>query len=151
ANDPKFPGLWRGLEPQKNGLAQAALLCFIFSLLFYGSDDNVFSKYWHYAISILSVFLIIMAGSSTVLVAFSLLFIFFSILKIGELFTFLGIRKFIFITIMVFIFIFSFIIYLYAVDTFAIITDLLEKDLSFTGRTIYWAYLFDEIFNKPIL
>src|SRR5690606_8957204 len=72
-------------------------------------------------------------------------------LKIGELFTFLGIRKFIFITIMVFIFIFSFIIYLYAVDTFAIITDLLEKDLSFTGRTIYWAYLFDEIFNKPIL
>jgi hypothetical protein len=48
AIDPKF-NTWRGITPQKNGLAQSALLCFLFSLLFYGTEKNIISKYIHYA------------------------------------------------------------------------------------------------------
>lgn len=150
ATDPAF-NTWRGLTYQKNGLAQLALICFLFSLLFYSIDRSVISKYWNYSVTALSILIIFMANSSTIIIIFGLIVVVSVILKIENSFRALRMRRFFFITVLTSILIFAFVLSLFSTEVFSIITDIFEKDLTFTGRTIFWSYLTGEIMNKPVL
>lgn len=147
AIDPAF-GTWRGIERQKNGLAQVSLLCFLFSLLFMEENNSFSGKLYNYSLSIIFAFIIIMAQSSTIIIVFSLVLIVTLILKIEKIFRPLRMKRFFFLTVLSFIIILILVLGSFSTEVFAIVTDLFQKDLTFTGRTVFWAYLWDQIMGN---
>ena len=150
AVDPAF-NTWRGFTAQKNGLAQIALFCFLSSLFFYSKEDSTLTKYWNYGITGSSVLIIFMASSSTIILVFIIIVGILIFIKISKIFSVIGMGKVIFVTVISFVVILLFLIGLFAGEVFALITDIFEKDLSFTGRTIYWPYLLGDVQKKLLL
>ena len=142
--DPVF-NTWRGLSTQKNGLAQIALFCFLCSLFFYSMDDSIYSKYWNYFVMGSSVLIIFMASSSTIILVFLIIGGISLLIKISKAFNEIRMGKVIFVTIISFVMIFLLFILFFAGEIFALVTDIFNKDLTFTGRTIYWPYLIGDV------
>ena len=64
-------GTWRGMEVQKNWLAQNSLYCFLSSIVFFSFDKTRLTKVYDSVLILISVFIIYKAHSSTNLIAVS--------------------------------------------------------------------------------
>ncbi len=149
AIDPDF-GTWRGIHSNKNGLAQMGVLCFLLSQLFFRLNERTLKTIWNYLISLLSAFLIIMAGSSTAIVILFLLFLTIMIFKIEKVFSILRIKRFFLLFLMGFAVVTIIALFTLSTEIFALITEIFNKDLTLTGRTLFWPYLINE-FKEHIL
>ena len=150
AIDPKF-GTWRGIELQKNGLGQVGTFFLLFSLLFHDKKANRNSKIFNYLFSLLSVILIFMSGSSTAATAFLLVLFSFGILKFENLFRPLKFGRFISASAFTFAIASLIIVIIFGDQLLKLFPELFGKDLTFTGRTAIWEYVWSEIQKRPIL
>lgn len=143
-------GTWRGLESHKNGLGQMANILFLFSLLFYDKNHKQSTKIINYFISIFSIILVLLSGSSTAVMGFVVVVFLSIIFSFEKVFLSLRLGRTIFVLLILFI-ICSAIIVSFSKDLLAFIPGLFDKDLTLTGRTDIWAYVWDEIQKKPLL
>ena len=150
AIDPEF-GTWRGIEEQKNGLAQNGIFCLLISLMFFNSHNSFFKKSINYFLVIMSIILVVMAGSSTILLLLGFIFIFALVFTLEKFFQPVGMGKFFIGLIYFFVFSLLIVLTIYSSEVFAMIPHLFGKDLTISGRTPFWGFLFDQFFKKPIL
>ena len=150
AIDPQF-GTWRGITDQKNLLARFGLYCFLISIFFYGEQSKRVTKITNYAVSLLSVIIIIMAGSTTVLVMLFLIICmslvfwfegFFKSLQTGRTFMIISL-----------LFLISVTATLYFLDPGAQskLFGVMGKRSDLTGRTEFWEYLQMEVKKRITL
>ncbi len=143
AIDPNF-GTWRGIHDNKNGLAQMGILSLLLSLLLYKLNRRTVKNIWNYFITMASIVLVIMAGSSTAIIILFILILAGLIFAMENLFKVLKLKRFVLlfmlsfsvITLLLFFFLFR--------QEFILITGLFGKDLTLTGRTLFWPSLFND-------
>ncbi len=150
AIDPKF-NTWRGIHNNKNGLSQMALLCFLLILTFYNSENSRLQNLWNYLMSALSVLIIFMAGSSTTITVFFLILLLEIIFKFENLFSALRIGRFLFLITILFLCVSLIFFYFLSSEVLAILPELFGKDMTLTGRAIFWQYLLEQIQNHLLL
>ncbi len=141
---------WRGLEYQKNGLGAAAYLCLLLSLQFHEISKSQKSKIWNYLILALSILMIIRSTSTTAAIVLLLIAGISIITGIEKIFKKLRIRRFILLTIVFFLVGMAIVMSIYAEELFANFASGFGKDLTFTGRTVFWAYMWQQ-FQDHIL
>ncbi len=147
AIDPAF-GTWRGIEIQKNLLGHTALMIFTLALYFLTESTNLSSKFSNYLLILFSILAIILSDSSTNMIAVIIIFMILAVLNIDKLFAPLGNSKLFSIAIILTIIFPILIVSVYAPDLLSFIPNLFGKDLTFTGRTSIWAYVWSEIQRK---
>ena len=147
AIDPDFK-TWRGIEIQKNMLGQKSLLIFVLSLLFFEKDQNRISKVISYSVLILSGLIILLAYSSTNIMGLGLVLFLLVIFFIETIFKPIGAGRYTTVIIILFAFCLSITVILFSKETLELITGMLGKDLSFSGRTEIWAYLWPQAMKK---
>lgn len=138
-------GTWKGLAYNKNGLGQTGLMIFVLSLLFYGKDQGKFSRMFAYLISFLSAIIIFLAGSSTNIVGLGMVLLLLFIFSIEKIFKPSGTGRYITLIIIFFASCLTIILSLFAADIIALVPGIFGKDLSFTGRSDVWVYLWPEV------
>ena len=144
AIDPIF-GTWRGIEVQKNGLAQNSFFGLLSSLVLFKNGKLGWTKYYDAILITLSIFLIFMARSSSVFMALFFIIILFVVFKLESLFQILKVGRFLLgfttasFAAMVFIFI------NFSSTIFAIIPEFFNKDLTLSGRVPIWVYVWSQI------
>ena len=151
AIDPVF-GTWRGMEVQKNWLAQNSLYCLLSSIVFFNFDNTRYAKLYDVVLILISLLLIYKAHSSTNLIAvviivsiglvFQIESIFYKKLGVGR--SLLGISFF-------FILIFSIIILIFSSEIFALIPGYFGKDLTLSGRVDIWEFAWNDIEDRFLL
>ena len=151
AIDPVF-GTWRGIEVQKNWLAQNTLYCLLSSIVFFSFDKTRYAKLYDVVLILISVLIIYKAHSSTnlitvvIIVSMGLLFqiesIFHKKLAVGR--SLLGLT-------FLFILIFSIIILIFSAEIFALVPGYFGKDLTFSGRVDIWEFVWNDIEKRFLL
>lgn len=144
-------GTWRGLEEQKNGLGQMAVLLFLFSLFFYEKSDKRRKTIINYIISILSIILVLLSGSSTAALGLVVVLLLFLIFSFEKVFLPLKLGKSIFAILIAFITCIAILVSIFSQDLLAMIPGLFGKDLTLTGRTDIWEFVWAEIQKKLLL
>ena len=150
AIDPQF-GTWRGITDGKNLLARSGFYCFIISMFFYGGHNKPSTKITNYAISFVSVIVVIMTRSSTTLVMLGVITLFSLLFSIEGIFKQLRFGR----TILIMVFLLFISLYI-MVDIFDPtimyrLPAMLGKDPTLTSRTDIWAYLWTEVEKKFFL
>jgi O-antigen ligase len=147
AIDPEF-GTWRGIEIHKNLLGHTSLMIFTLSLFFFSESNSKISKYFSITLLFLSIAIIILSGSSTNAIAFLVVSMIWFIKKIDKYFFLLGSSN-LFSGIISFTVISAIIILLiYSNELLSLVPGLFGKDLTFTGRDVIWAFIWNEIQHK---
>lgn len=147
AIDPAF-GTWRGIELQKNLLGHSALMIFALGLYFFSSSRNNLSRFSNFILIVLSILLIILSGSSTNMIGVVAIFLILIVTTIDKYFSPIGSSRLFSTLIIITIILPLFLISLYSTEILAFIPHFFGKDLSFTGRSLIWAYIWDEIQRK---
>ncbi|MBT8390653.1 MAG: O-antigen ligase family protein [Ignavibacteria bacterium] len=150
AIDPRF-GTWRGLSDHKNGLARYGFYCFIISLFFYGGQNKLSTKITNYAISFVSVIIVLMSGSSTGIVMIGLIIIISLMFSIEEIFKSLRIGRTLMILVFLSIISLYIVINILAPHLIDRIPLMLGKDPTLSLRTEIWDYVWMEIEKKIFL
>ncbi len=147
AIDPEF-GTWRGIELQKNLLGHTSLMIFTLALYFLTYSQNILSKISDYLLIIFSILAIILSGSSTNMIAVMVVFLILIMFNIDKYFTPLGSRR-LFSTLIIVTIIFPvLVVSVFAPDILSFIPGFFGKDLTFTGRSSIWTYIWAEILKK---
>ena len=150
AIDPKFH-TWRGIHNNKNGLSQMAFLCFLLMLTFFKSGNSFFKILGNVILTLLSVLIIFMAGSSTTIIVLFFVILLILIFEYEKLFSSLRLGRFIFLMTVFFLLVATTMLYFYSEDLIAIIPELFGKDMTLTGRVIFWRFLIDQIQSHLLL
>ena len=150
AIDPIF-GTWRGIEIQKNYLAQTSLYCFLSSIVFFSFDKTKLAKLYDSVLILISVFLIYKAHSSTVIIVIAMIVFLGVIFQIESIFTELGIGRSFLGLIFLFILGFSVIFLIFSSEIFGLIPGYFGKDMTLSGRVPIWEYAWTEIEKKLLL
>ena len=150
AIDPQF-GTWRGIADSKNLLSRVAFYCFLISMFFYVGQNRLSTKITNYAISFLSVIVIIMSGSSTTVVMLGLIFVISLLFSIEGIFKQLRIGRTILIMVLLFIISLYIIVDIFYPTIIYKVPAMLGKDPTLTSRTDIWAYLWTEVEKKIFL
>lgn len=150
AIDPTF-GTWRGLELSKNGLGYLSLMLTIigFTILINHFDPKLILKSKILIFS--GIGLIIMAFSTTNIIAILILVFIVLLKKFSKLFASIGIKKFAFYSLVIFVVLIGFIVSIYSKEILAQIPGLFGKDTSLTGRDLIWLYIWSEIKKQFLL
>lgn len=150
AIDPLFNSP-RGLTLQKNQFGQISNLLLLMFLFLRNSGTG--KKFFAFDVIgiIISIFFIILSLSTTAFVSMIYIFSLQSIFFTDRIFKDIRIGRFISLTIIIFIFSLAVFLSLNSDIVERIVTQLLGKDLSFTGRTEIWQMMLNEIAKHPIL
>jgi len=150
ATDPIFQ-TWRGIEVQKNHLAQTSLYCLLSSIVFYRFDKARYSKLYDLLLMFFSVFLIYKAHSSTgILVLAMIVFVGF-IFQIESIFSKFGYGRSFLLLIFLFLLGFSLIFLIFSSEIFSIIPGYFGKDTTLSGRSDIWKFVWNDIEKKLLL
>ena len=141
-------GTWRGIELQKNLLGHTALMIFTLALYFLHYSQNVLTKFSNYLLIVLSILAVILSGSSTNLIGVIAVVLVLLVMNIDKYYASLGNIRLFSIIVMLTIIFPILIISVYAPEILSFIPGFFGKDLTFTGRSSIWAYIWDEIQRK---
>ncbi|MGB5530399.1 MAG: O-antigen ligase family protein [Ignavibacteriaceae bacterium] len=151
AIDPVF-GTWRGIEVQKNWLAQNSLYCLLSSIVFFNFDDTRYAKLYDVILILTSVLIIYKAHSSTNLIAVIIIVSMGLMFQIESIFyKKLGVGRSLLGLTFLFILIFSIIILIFSSEIFALVPGYFGKDLTFSGRVDIWAFAWNDIEKRFLL
>ncbi len=150
AIDPAF-GTWRGIEIQKNHLAQTSLYCLLSAIVFSYFDKTKLTKIYDSALVLIAVLLIYKAHSSTVVIVLAVIVVLGLIFKIESIFSTLGVGRSVLALIFLFILSFSVIFLIFSSEIFGLIPGYFGKDLTLSGRIPIWEYTWTEIEKKLLL
>ena len=150
AIDPVF-GTWRGMEVQKNLLAQTTLYCLLSSIVCFSFDKTRLAKLYDSILIIISVLIIYKAHSSTIMIAIAIIVWLGVIFKIETIFSRIGIGRTILGVTFLFILCFSVIFLIFSTEIFGLIPGYFGKDLTLSGRVDIWEFAWDDIEKKPLL
>ena len=151
AIDPMF-GTWRGMEPQKNWLAQNSLYCLLSSIVFFSFDKTRYAKLYDVVLILISLLLIYKAHSSTNLIAVVIIVSMGLVFQIESIFyKKLGVGKSLLGLSFLFILIFSIIILIFSSEIFALIPGYFGKDLTLSGRVDIWKFAWNDIEKRLLL
>jgi O-antigen ligase len=150
AIDPMF-GTWRGMEVQKNWLAQNSLYCFLSSIVFFSFDKTRLAKLYDTVLILISLLLIYGAHSSTNLIAVTIIVFMGLVFKIESVFNNLGIGRSLLGLTFLFVLCFSGIFLIFSSEIFGLIPGYFGKDLTLSGRVDIWKFAWDEIEKKLLL
>lgn len=150
AIDPIF-GTWRGIEVQKNHLAQTSLYCLLSSIVFFNLDKTRLAKQYDILLVIISVLLIYMARSSTAILVLAMMVFLGLIFLVESLFSKFGFGRTIMGLIFIFILISSFLFLFFSSEIFGLIPGYFGKDMTLSGRIPIWEHTWTEIQKHLIL
>lgn len=150
AIDPVF-GTWRGMEVQKNMLAQTTIYCLLSSIVFFSFDKTRTSKLYDSLLILTSVLIIYKAHSSTGIIAVTIIILMGIVFQIENIFNNLGIGRSILGLTFLFILTFSGIFLIFSSDIFGLIPGYFGKDMTLSGRTDIWKFAWDDIEKRFLL
>ncbi|MBK7631101.1 MAG: O-antigen ligase family protein [Ignavibacteriales bacterium] len=150
AIDPVF-GTWRGMEVQKNWLAQNSLYCLLSSIVFFSFDKTRLTKVYDSILILISVLIIYKAHSSTNLIAVVIIVFMGIVFQIESVFKNLGIGRSILGFVFLFILTLSGIFLIFSSEIFGLIPGYFGKDLTFSGRVDIWAFVWNDIEKQLLL
>jgi O-antigen ligase len=150
AIDPVF-GTWRGMEVQKNWLAQNSLYCLLSSIVFFCFDKTRLAKLYDVVLILVSVLIIYKAHSSTNLLAVVIIVFMGIVFQIESIFNNLGIGRSILGLTFLFILTFSGIFLIFSSEIFGLIPGYFGKDLTLSGRVDIWDYVWNDIEKQLLL
>lgn len=150
AIDPVF-GTWRGMEVQKNWLAQNSLYCLLSSIVFFSFDKTRLTKLYDSLLILISVLIIYKAHSSTNLIAVIIIVFMGIVFQIETVFKKLGIGRSILGLMFLFILTFSGIFFIFSSEIFGLIPGYFGKDLTFSGRVDIWEFVWNDIEKRFLL
>lgn len=144
AIDPVF-GTWRGIEVQKNHLAQTSLYCLLSSVVFFSIDKTRLAKQYDSLLIIISVLLIYKARSSTAILVLAMIIFIGAVFLIEAFFSKFGFRRVVTGLIFSFIVASSFIFLFFSSEIFGLIPGYFGKDMTLSGRVPIWEHAWTEI------
>ncbi|NWG29379.1 MAG: O-antigen ligase family protein [Ignavibacteriaceae bacterium] len=144
AIDPVF-GTWRGIEVQKNHLAQTSLYCLLSSVVFFSIDKIRLAKQYDSILILISVILIYKARSSTAILVLAMIVFIGSVFLIESLFSKFGFRRIVMGFIFSFILASSLIFLFFSSEIFGLIPGYFGKDMTLSGRVPIWEHAWTEI------
>ena len=148
AIDPNF-GTWRGMEVQKNWLAQNSLYCLLSAIVFFNFDKTRYARLYNAVLILISLLLIYKAHSSTNLIAVVIIFLTGVIFQVESIFyKKIGIGRSLLGLTFLFILIFSIIVLIFSSEIFALIPGYFGKDLTLSGRVDIWKFAWNDIEKK---
>ena len=150
AIDPVF-GTWRGMEVQKNLLAQTTLYCLLSSIVLFSFDKTRLAKLYDSLLILTSVLIIYKAHSSTIMIAIAIIVWLGVIFKIETIFTRIGIGRTILGLTFLFILSFSVIFLIFSTEIFGLIPGYFGKDLTLSGRVDIWDFVWNDIEKQLML
>ena len=150
AIDPVF-GTWRGMEVQKNILAQTTLYCLLSSIVFFSFDKKRLEKLYDSLLILTSVLIIYKAHSSTIVIVVVIIAFMVLIFRIESIFSKLGIGRSLLGLTFLFILSFSIIFLMFSAEIFALIPGYFGKDLTLSGRTDIWKFVWEDIEKRMLL
>lgn len=150
AIDPIY-GTWRGMEVQKNWLAQNSLYCLLSSIVFFNLDKTRYTKIYDAVLLFLSLLIIYKAHSSTMLIVVVIIAFTGLMFKIESIFSKLKIGRSLLGLTFLFILSFSIIFLIFSSEIFALIPGYFGKDLTLSGRVDIWKFAWDDIEKKMFL
>lgn len=150
AIDPVF-GTWRGMEVQKNWLAQNSLYCFLSSIVFFYFDKTKLTKLYDSLLILISLFIIYKAHSSTNLLIVGIIIFMGVIFQIESIFDKLGIGRSLLGLTFLFALTFAGIFLIFSSELFGLIPGYFGKDMTLSGRTDIWLFAWNDIEKKIFL
>lgn len=150
AIDPIFQ-TWRGIEVQKNHLAQTSIYCLLSSVVFISFDKDLKSKFYDALLILISVFLIYKARSSTAILVLLMIMFVVLIFQIESIFSKFGFGRSFLALIFLFLVGFSFIFLFFSSDIFSLIPGYFGKDMTLSGRVDIWEFAWSDIEKKFLL
>ena len=150
AIDPTF-GTWRGMEVQKNLLAQTTLYCLLSSIVFFSFDKTRLTRLNDSLLIFISVLIIYKAHSSTIIIAIAIIVWLGVIFKIETIFTRIGIGRSLLGLTFLFILSCSVIFLIFSTEIFGLIPGYFGKDMTLSGRTDIWEFAWNDIEKKLLL
>jgi O-antigen ligase len=150
AIDPVF-GTWRGMEVQKNWLAQNSLYCLLSSIVLFKFEKTRYAKLYDSVLILISVLIIYKAHSSTNLIAVVIIVFMGIVFQIESVFKNLGIGRSILGFVFLFILTLSGIFLIFSSEIFGLIPGYFGKDLTFSGRVDIWDFVWNDIEKQLLL
>jgi exopolysaccharide production protein ExoQ len=150
AIDPIFK-TWRGMEVQKNWLAQNSLYCLLSSIVFFSYDKTRLTKSFDALLIFISLLLIYKAHSSTMLIAVSIIVLMGMVFQIESIFAKLGIGRSILGLTFLIVLSITGIFFIFSSEIFGLIPGYFGKDLTLSGRVDIWKFVSDDIEKKILL
>lgn len=150
AIDPVF-GTWRGMEVQKNWLAQNSLYCLLSSIVFFRFDKTRYMKLFDSLLILVSVLIIYKAHSSTNLIAVVIIVFMGIIFQIESIFNNLGIGRSILGLTFLFILTLGGIFLIFSSEIFGLIPGYFGKDTTLSGRVDIWDFVWNDIAKRLLL
>jgi O-antigen ligase len=150
AIDPTF-NTWRGMEIDKNHLAQSSLYCLLSSIVFFNFEKTNLAKIYNSVLGLIAVFLMYKARSSTVLFALAVIIFLGVIFKIDTISQKFGFGRTLLGMISLFILSFGFLFLLFSSEIFGLIPGYFGKDMTLSGRVPIWEYAWLEIEKRLLL
>ncbi len=144
-------GTWRGMEVQKNWLAQNSLYCLLSSIVFFNFDKTRLTKLYDSLLILISVLIIYKAHSSTNLIAVVIIVFMGIVFQIESIFNNLGIGRSILGLVFLFILTFSGIFVIFSSEIFGLIPGYFGKDTTLSGRVDIWNFVWNDIEKRFLL
>lgn len=150
AIDPMF-GTLRGIEIQKNHLAQTSIYCLLSAVIFFNIDKKRLEKLYDSALIVISILLIYMTRSSTAILVLAMIFSIGLIFQIESIFSKFGFGRSLVGLIFLFILGFSLIFLIFSSEIFSLIPGYFGKDMTLSGRSDIWEFAWNDIEKKLLL
>jgi hypothetical protein len=150
ATDPMF-GTWRGIEVQKNHLAQTSIYCLLSAVIFLSTDKKRLEKLYDSTLILISILLIYMTRSSTAILVLAMIFFIGLIFQLESIFSKFGFGRSLVGLIFLFILSFSLIFLFFSSEIFSLIPGYFGKDMTLSGRDDIWKFAWNDIEKKILL
>jgi exopolysaccharide production protein ExoQ len=150
AIDPIFQ-TWRGIEVQKNHLAQTSLYCLLSSIVFFSFDKTKLAKQYDSVLVFISVFLIYKAHSSTAILVLAMIVFVGLIFQFESVFSKFGFGRSLLALIFLFLLGFTLIFLIFSSEIFSLIPGYFGKDMTLSGRSDIWKFVWDDIEKRLLL
>jgi O-antigen ligase len=150
AIDPVF-GTWRGMEGQKNWLAQNSFYCLLSSIIFFNFDRTRLTKFYDSVLILVSLLIIYKAHSSTNIIAVAILVLIGLVFQIESIFSKIGIGRSVLGLTFLFVLSCSGIFLIFSSEIFGLIPGYFGKDMTLSGRVDIWEFVWNDIEKKIFL
>lgn len=150
ATDPIFQ-TWRGIEIQKNHLAQTCIYCLLSSVVFFSFDKKLLQKLYDGLLIFVSVFLIYKAHSSTAILVLAMIVFVGIIFQIESIFSKFGFGRSLLTLIFLFLIGFILIFLIFSSEIFGLIPGYFGKDMTLSGRSDIWKFVWSDIQKSLLL
>lgn len=149
ATDPIFQ-TWRGIEIQKNHLAQTSIYCLLSAVVFFSFDKKLVQRLYDVLLIFVSVFLIYKAHSSTAILVLAMIMFVGFIFQIESIFSKFGFGRSLMTLIFLFLLGFILIFLIFSSEIFALIPGYFGKDMTLSGRSDIWKFVWNDIEKRMI-